>query len=395
MWLTDFKKYSMVKLFIAAGCFCFLMSCNAQSSQKNKNNTTANKSSDMVEGKDYVILKRFRIEDKYGFTQPLEVSSFVLPASWQVNSSVEWDGTKKCFPEMIQVSFKATSPDGAYELILFPVTQFDWSTDAVQLDAMRRGFYPHACYIAQPTDAAGYIKNGLAPYVNAQVKSATVIQELQQQMDAGAIKMTNTARQAGNNAYSHRGSAAEGVLQFTDGKEGLAFCTIMQTIVTMPGTQGGMASNIQCYAGMRIVLKYQAGNNEMARKIMSTFFSSTRLNPQWFGGVQAYYAAVTSNAQNQLWKQIQITQQAQQEIGNNIIRSWEAKNSNAAGDNNQQFGQYLRGVENYKDDNGNTIELTSGYTNAWSKGDGSYLLSNNPAFDPNVTFNENWARLNK
>jgi hypothetical protein len=133
----------------------------------------------------------------------------------------------------------------------------------------------------------------------------------------------------------------------------------------------------------------------MARKIMSTFFSSTRLNPQWFGGVQAYYAAVTSNAQNQLWKQIQITQQAQQEIGNNIIRSWEAKNSNAAGDNNQQFGQYLRGVENYKDDNGNTIELTSGYTNAWSKGDGSYLLSNNPAFDPNVTFNENWARLNK
>lgn len=126
---------------------------------------------------------------------------------------------QKCFPEMIQASVKATSPDGDYELMLFPVTQFDWSTDAVQLDAMKRGFYPHACYIAQPLDVtAGYISNALAPYVKAQVKSASIIPELQQ-MDAGAMQMTNTAKRAGNSAYSHRGSAAEGLLQFDDGKE--------------------------------------------------------------------------------------------------------------------------------------------------------------------------------
>lgn len=66
----------MYKLFIAASIISILFSCNAQSSQKNENNT--NKSSNMVEGKDYVILKRFRVEDKYGFNQPLEVSSFVF-----------------------------------------------------------------------------------------------------------------------------------------------------------------------------------------------------------------------------------------------------------------------------------------------------------------------------
>lgn len=352
----------------------------------------------MQEGKDYVILKRFRVEDTQGFNQPLEVSSFVLPASWQVNSSVQWNPLNKCFPEMVQASIQAKSPEGDYELNLFPATQFDWSTDPIQLDAMKRGFYPHACTIAQPLDAAGYISNAMAPFLNAQVKSANIIPQLQQQMDASAQQMTMQARQAGNNAYTHSGSAAEGVLQFTDGKEGLAFCTIMQTIVTMPGTQGGMASNIQCYAGLRVVLKYAAGNNEMARKIMSTFFSSTRINPQWANGVQAFFAAVTSNAQNQMWKQIQISHQAQEEIGNNIIRSWEAKNTSSAlspSVNNDGFGQYLRGVENYTDESGNTIELTEGYTNAWSKGDGSYLLSNNPAFDPNVTFNENWVRLKK
>ena len=51
----------------------------------------------MIEGKDYIILKRFRVTDEYGFNQPVEVSSFVLPANWQVNGSVQWNGRKNVF----------------------------------------------------------------------------------------------------------------------------------------------------------------------------------------------------------------------------------------------------------------------------------------------------------
>ena len=116
-------------------------------------------------------------------------------------------------------------------------------------------------------------------------------------------------------------------------------------------------------------------------------------------GVQSFFAAVTKNAQDENWKRIQISYEAQQEIGNNIIRNWEARNSNttssSANDYTDQFGQYLRGVDNWTDDNGNKVELTSGYSNAWSKGDGSYILSNNPAFDPNVELKDvqGWNRL--
>jgi hypothetical protein len=389
----------MQKIFIVTGFIVVLFSSNAQTSSKNKNKTATKKSTTtMVEGKDYVILKRFRLEDKLGFSQPLEVSSFVLPASWQVNGNVQWNVYSKCIPEMVQASINAKSPDGAYELMLYPVTQFDWSNDAVQLDAMRRGFYPHACYIAQPLDAAGYISNAIATNLKGQVKSAQIIPELQQLMDAGAMQQTQLARQAGNNAYSHRGSAAEGLLQFNDGKEGLAFCTVMQTIVTMPGTQGGMASNIQCYVSMRVVLKYTSGNEATARKIMSTFFSSAKFNPTWFTGVQNFFIAVGKNAQDQTWKQIQEVHAVQEQQGNNIIRNWEAKNapstSTYAKDNNG-FGQHLRGVDNWTDANGNKVELTSGYSHAWSKSDGSYIMSNNPAFDPNVELGgtQSWNRM--
>lgn len=388
----------MKSLIVSATLVAFLFSCNSPSSQQQNDSSAENKKEGAIEGKDYLILKRFRVTDEKGFSQPLEASSFLLPASWKVNSNIDWNPGSKCLPEMVQASINATSPDGEYELQLFPVTQFDWSDDPVYLDAMQKGFNLHSCNIEAPQDAAGYISNALAPILKAQVVSAKKIDALQQLMDAGAMQMTQQARQAGNNAYSHRGSAAEAALKFTDGKEGLAFCTLMQTIVTLPGTQGGMANTWQCYVSMRVVLKYRSGNNEMARKILSTFFSSSRINPTWGNAVQNFFIAVGKNAQDQTWKHIQEVHAVQEQMGNNIIRNWEAKNSTeensiASGNYTEQFGQYLRGVDNWTDEAGNKVELSSGYSNAWSKGDGSYLLSNNPAFDPNVTFNESWTRM--
>lgn len=391
----------MYRLLISLIVIAALFSCAEQASQKKEGDMSNHKKRAMNEGKDYVLLKRFRTIDNQGFNQPVEVSSFLLPENWQVNSSIQWNATSKCLPEMLQGSVQASSPDGEYELNVLPTTQFDWSSDPIYLDAMQRGFNLHSCHISQPLDAAGYISQSLAPYLKAQVKAAKTIEELQQAMDQGAAQMTSAARAGGNGAYSHKGSAAEGLLQFADGKEGLAFCTVMQTIVTLPGAQGGMSESYYCYVSMRVVIKYKSGDEAMARKIMSTFFSSVRINPQWGNAVQQFFANVSRNAQDETWKQIQISHQAQEEIGNNIIRSWEAQNSSSAssssGDNSGAFGQYLRGVENYTDEGGNKVELTSGYNHAWRRGDGSYVMSNNPAFDPNVELQgtQSWSRLNK
>lgn len=389
----------MYKLLFITNLFCLFISCNNQSSIENRKSKFSD-ISDMAEGKDYIILKRFRLIDQYGFNQPVEASSFVLPANWKMTGDVKWNGQNKCIPEMLQASLRAQSPDDAFELIMLPATQFDWSDDPVYLDAMKRGFNMQSCTIAPPMDAASFISNNLAPSLGAQVISANIIDALQQQMDESAMQMTNTARQAGNNAYTHRGSAAEGLLTFNDGKEGLAFCTTMQTIVTMPGTQGGMTSNYYNYVSLRVVLKYEKGKEEMARKIIGTFFSSARINPVWGEAVQRFFYVVGKGAQDEGWKQIQISHQAQQEISENIVRSWEARNNNNNNPNSPentttQFSQYLRGVDSWTDEQGNKIELTSGYTNAWSKKDGTYIVSNDPSFDPNITFNEDWIRLNK
>ncbi len=384
-------KLSHVSL--AAALMFVLFSC----SQSESNNSGSKKSNaengKYVEGKDYFLLKRFRVTDSKGFNQPVEAFSFMLPANWQVKSDIQWNGASKCMVEILQASMNASSPDGEYELIMLPVTQFDWSDDQLTLDAMQRGGFVYSCRLQEPMDAAAYIQSELAPSVKATVTDIQSPQQLQTAMQQGAAQMKQAAMQAGNNAYDYAPSAAEATLSFADGKEGLALVTLMQTIVTMPGAFSNQIKTFQCYVSMRLVMKYPKGKEAEAKNILGTVISSTRANPEWASAVQKTFAAIQKGAQATLGQIIEITTKTQNEISNNITRSWE--NAASTDNNSKAWSEYIRGVDSWADEGGNKVELTSGYSNAWQKGDGSYILTNDVSFDPNVTFNEDWKRLNK
>ncbi len=56
----------------------------------------------------------------------------------------------------------------------------------------------------------------------------------------------------------------------------------------------------------------------------------------------------------------------------------------------------MRGVETYPDPaNGETVELSNQYGQAWVNNRGEYLLSDQPGFDPAVTFKEDWRPLER
>lgn len=385
----------MKKLHFTIAAFIILLSfpgCS-QSNQNGKGQDKPKDKSSYVEGKDYYLLKRFRVTDNQGFNQPVEAFSIMLPANWQVKSNLQWNGASKCMVEILQASLMATSPDGEYELMMLPVTQFDWSNDQLTLDAMRRGGFLYSCRLQQPMDAAAYIKNELAPYVKATVAGVQSPPQLQAAMQQGAIQMKQAAVQAGNNAYDYNPSAAEATLNFANGKEGLSLVTLMQTIVTTPGAFSQQIQTFQCYVSMRLLMKYPKGKQTEAKRLLGTVISSTRANPEWVAAVQKTFQAIQRGAQTALGQMIQITTQAQNEISKSITRSWE--NAANSDNNTKAWSEYIRGVDNWTDEGGNKVELTSGYSNAWSKSDGSYILTNDVSFDPNVAFGETWAQMKK
>ena len=52
-------------------------------------------------------------------------------------------------------------------------------------------------------------------------------------------------------------------------------------------------------------------------------------------------------------------------------------------------------METYADAHGK-VELSSGYRRAWSRGDGTYRLSNTPGFDPGRVFQDrDWTEMKK
>ncbi|WP_020472486.1 hypothetical protein [Zavarzinella formosa] len=57
------------------------------------------------------------------------------------------------------------------------------------------------------------------------------------------------------------------------------------------------------------------------------------------------------------------------------------------------FSDYIRGVQPYAAPGGGSVQLPSGYGNAWAGSDGTYLLSNEPNFDPNKTGRITWTAI--
>lgn len=52
--------------------------------------------SGLVEGKDYVVLERFRILDEMGFDRPVEAMSVLVPRGWRTQGGVRWRGINEC-----------------------------------------------------------------------------------------------------------------------------------------------------------------------------------------------------------------------------------------------------------------------------------------------------------
>lgn len=60
---------------------------------------------------------------------------------------------------------------------------------------------------------------------------------------------------------------------------------------------------------------------------------------------------------------------------------------------NREYMESVRGVETYLNTSGQPVQLDYNYKNAWQLADGSYFLTNDPAFDPHVVFNMDGRQL--
>jgi hypothetical protein len=350
-----------------------------------------------VEGKDYVVLERLRVMDAYGFGQPITAYSILVPKGWKSEGGITWKVGETCMPESIENRLTAQSPDGAYRLDVFPQQEWDWWDDPMMLQMqMQQQQNPafRRCPIGRPLDAAGVLQGPVAQRTGARVMSVEPNEELGQVMRQQAQAANQQYQQAGVELES-RPSAAIATLAYPDGSTGVAVAAVTMLVSWAPNyTTGGKSASYQVQAVTEVALKAPPGKDAEARQLLATVISSTRVNPNWQNAVAQIVQNIRNVEMAETAKRAAIQREAQEYSAQLQQRTWEA-GQQSRDRIASEWGRTLRGVDVWNDGSGSSIELNAGYNEAWSRPDGTYILSNDPLFDPNVVLQEDWKRLQK
>jgi hypothetical protein len=366
--------------------------------------TCVNAGDKSMDGK-FHRMKKVALVDQHGFEKPLPAISMLIPSDWKFESNVAYPKGRPC-GDMVKFSFRATSPDGKVAMELFPAYIWQWADDPQSRQMMQAGnqqgqrFGKAGCDLMQPMHAADFVSKMMAPKVRpgARVLNVEPVpganellqKQIQQEMAMNqqyGVKMRVSADSArAKVAYEKDGVAVEEWLS----------AVVKVHARPMPVYAGGqMRQSVSYNAEARLLfsMRAPAGQLEANDKLFQLIVSTMSIEPDWQGRIAQIQGNIAAIERKGAADRQKIVAQTQQDV-NRIHNEGVAHQQAVQEQSHQQFSQYLRGVETYRDPNsGERVELSNQYGHAWSNGAGEYVLSESPGFDPNAHLNGNWTRM--
>ncbi len=397
-----------------------LTGCNGQTKPTAKTNNQPVKGKPVLgqtksytEGTDYLVYERVRMLDKQGFSAPQEAYSLLLPKGWQYDGAIQWNGPGSSCDGTFGW-MKATSPDGKTSFQQFPDVVYGWTTDQQQqqqFNQNNRGNPPN-CSFRQPMDAEAYLRNVFVQEElgNAQIIKVEPNQAVVEQMQQKNAEHMQEMQQYGAGQMQFYQSAINATLRWPNGDEGFAVLGVTVGETVVPNVYNGTYTKIYTTGvTKRTVFKYPSGKKDEAKNQFSMIMSSIRSNPLWSTAVNNYWKSMRGRKDVVHREKIRLMDEQTRQMGeaairkgnerlksiDNDMRSWEQQQS-SQDRMHTSFIKTIREVENFQDATGK-YEMTSSYSNAWSRGDGStFVMSNNPNFDPGFVFkDQSWKAMKK
>ena len=378
-----------------------------------------------AEGRDYVVLERVRFFDDKGYIAPVEAFSLLVPKGWKSDGGVRWKSPLACAGETYAPYLSVTSADGGIEYRSLPMQTWGFASDPAIRQQMEMMAQQGGCGVAPAMGAEQYLREVLAPreFGNPRVVSVETNQQVIRELLAKAEKHRATAAALGMQ-LEFRADAVLARLQWPGGQEGIALTTVINSFNTMLNPYTGATQHLTTsVASERSVVRFPAARRQEAEQFLATLRTSYRTNPEWERAIENFSQQMR-NMRNQNHQQVMAQLEAnrqqmiaghqqrmaaiqQQGAANTAafqdrmhqmdrnMRSWEAAQS-SSDRMHTAFVQTIRGVETWRSEGGGSVELTAGYENAWSRGDGTFILSNKPGFDPATVFQDQaWRPLKR
>jgi hypothetical protein len=126
-----------------------------------------------------------------------------------------------------------------------------------------------------------------------------------------------------------------------------------------------------------------APNGRFDRGFFEAIRRSMKTNPQWEARISGHNKAIGRVALEESRKRSAIIAKSNADIANIREEAWNSQQE-SSDRRAREFGEVIRGVETYDDANaaGGQVELSGHYDHAWRLNDGSYVLTNDPNFEP-------------
>jgi hypothetical protein len=290
-------------------------------------------------------------------------------------------------------NLQVKNPAGFEEFDIFPNQSFFFTTNPSLASMFPTGSKYFGMEVLQQLTPQEALHKVVIPRFLSNIGNFTVISE-------GPVNNLGSAnaQQAGEITGSSSGAKIR--IEYTQNgtaMEAEIYC-LVESITFPIQTLTGVKSNTDWYVDHIAAFKAKKGQLDANSKLFQTVAYSVKLNPIWFS---KYNQVVAFLIQNQI-QQIQsvgqlskIISQTNDQITADMTQSY---NDRQTVDDKvaQDFSNYIRGVDEYYDPvAGKSVELPTGYQNAWTNSNGDYVVSDSPSYNPNVGSNLNWQSLNK
>lgn len=335
--------------------------------------------------------QRFRqveIVDPSGFEQPMPAIRGLIPAGWQDQGGVVWNPKAPCGADGIQIAWSAWDPVSGARIETLPSISWQANDLAFQVPQSNTGRH---CLNAPITTVRAYLE-ALAQIVRPGAR----VLDFRPQPDLVKLAGIQSTREAlPSGEMRNWGEAGDLLIGYSI--QGRDFREVIRGIATfftstMPGVVPGEIRRF-LIGSAQPAFAMRAPDGSFDFRLFDAIQKSFRTDPQWSARVAKHNAEMTRINTKGAADRHAITMETHRYIADSNNKTWADRQASQER-MQEKFSRVIRSVELYADpEAGQRVELPNTYNHAWRLQDGTYMMTDNPNFDPNVDLGMNGKRL--
>ena len=318
----------------------------------------------------------------------LEAFSLLIPSDWTFEGEVTWLLNNPLMPATAQ--FSVRNPDNTVKFEGFPNQSMFWTNNPlIQYTNPPVSRY-FGAYVMEPLGPIEALKRIVVPMFRGDVANLKFISE-EKLPELAKLFGTGTDPTSG---ISYGAEAGKIRVEYT--LKGVQVEDEVYCVIQSVKTPVGAATNNNWFISNLSSFRAVKGKLDVNSKTLQTIAFSAVINLKWLNKYNQLVLYLIKQQIQQIKSIGQLSNMLSQmsdEISQDNLKSWEDRQ--AANDKLvDDFTHGILGVDSYYDPIAEkTVELPSGYNNAWTNSLGEYILADDPSYNPNIGSNLNWQPM--